>query len=209
MQAESMSAMPIRCDVADRDDIKAAVAATVGKFGTVDILVNNAAIGYEEGDVTTWPSIEDTTEEYFRSVQDVNLIGTLLFMQACYPYLKQHGGKIINLASGLATEGTAHLASYTASKEAVRGLSRVAAKEWGPHGINVNVIAPFALSPALSKIRDEQPEQFTAWLQNVPLRYAGDCEHDVGPVAVFLASEEGRYLTGHTLMVDGGMMVLR
>ena len=93
--------------------------------------------------------IETTSEEYLRSAVQTNIFGLLYFMQACFPYLKKGRGRVINFATGAGIEGWSYLFSYAATKEAIRGMTRVAAREWGSHGITVNVIAPMANSPSM------------------------------------------------------------
>ena len=208
LAARSLEALPVRCDVGVREDIEATVQQTLDAFGRIDILVNNAAIGYEK-DTEAFHPIQDTTEEFFRKVMDVNLVGTFLFMKACFPHMKDRGGKIINMASAAGTEGVATLSPYASSKEGVRALTRVAAREWGQHKINVNVIAPFAMSPGQEDFKRDHPDLFANVLAETPLGFVGDCKDDIAPVVVFLASEESRYLTGHTFMLDGGRFTLR
>lgn len=203
IRALGLEASAIACDVASREDVAATVADAVDRYGRLDIIVNNAASGYDQ-----FP-LEATTSEYFQDAVNTNLFGTLWFMQEALPHLKASRGNIINLASEAGTEGWAVLGSYAATKEGVRALARTAAKEWGAHGINVNVICPLANSPGMQWFEDTHPDHFKAVLAEVPLGYIGDCEKDVGPVAVFLACEDSQYITGHTFMVDGGRSVLR
>jgi NAD(P)-dependent dehydrogenase (short-subunit alcohol dehydrogenase family) len=199
----SGKALPIRCDVALRHDVEATVQATVNTFGTIHILVNNAFCGNDP------IPIEQTTDEYFQAAVDTNLFGCLHFMQACFPYLKQNRGSIINFGTGAALEGWPNLITYVATKEAIRGMTRVAAKEWGKYGIRANCLTPQANSPAMETYRQRNPQGYAHLIAATPLGYIGDCEADIGPVAVFLASEDSRYMTGHTLTVDGGQFVLR
>ncbi|MFP8876049.1 MAG: SDR family oxidoreductase, partial [Myxococcota bacterium] len=105
-------------------------------------------------------------------------------------------------------QGWEKCAAYAAVKEGIRALSKVAAREWGPDGITVNVITPFANSPGWTAYVESNPEAAQAQLDGTPLRRIGDCEADVGRAAVFLASEDGAYVTGHTLPVDGGFAIL-
>ncbi len=128
-------------------------------------------------------------------------------MQACFPYLKKHGGKVINLASGAGVSGTAGFTAYASAKEAIRALSRVAANEWGQYGINVNVLCPFANSPGVQLWAEAFPDQIQANLALVPMGRIGDCEMDAGRVVVFLASSDSDYMTGQTIDVDGGRLI--
>jgi 2-hydroxycyclohexanecarboxyl-CoA dehydrogenase len=202
LKALGLRALAIRCDVGVRADVDATVAATVAAFGTVDILFNNAFCGNDP------MPIEATTEEYMREAIQTNIFGCFYFIQACFPYLKRKGGRIINFATGAGIEGWGYLFTYAATKEAVRAMTRVTAREWGQFKITSNVMAPMANSPAMKLFETSRPEQFRAMMAATPLGYVGDCEADIGPVAVFLASDESRYLTGHTFTPDGGRFMI-
>ncbi|MBN6188947.1 SDR family oxidoreductase [Aneurinibacillus sp. BA2021] len=134
---------------------------------------------------------------------------TFHFMQACFPYLKETTGSVINFASGAGIDGMPLQASYAAAKEAIRAISRTTANEWGPYQINVNCISPIAESPGVAAWKERMPEEYEAMVQRIPLRRLGDCEKDIGRVAVFLASDDAAYITGQTIMVDGGTLKLR
>ncbi len=130
---------------------------------------------------------------------------TLRFMQACYPGMKANGGgKIINIGSRAGVDGSATMGRYAAVKEAIRALTRVAAREWGQDHINVNTIAPYANSPAEVEFARTNPEYMEERHGTLPLGRVGDCEADLGRSAVLPASVDADYITGHTLMVDGG-----
>ena len=132
-------------------------------------------------------------------------MGDLLTMQAAHPHLvARGGGSIINFASNSGTIGLETQGAYAAAKEGIRGLTRVASREWGPDGIRVNVICPFANSPGMVAWAEGDPKSYEARIQTIPLRRVGDCEDDVGRVACFLASEDAAYVTGQTMFVDGG-----
>jgi NAD(P)-dependent dehydrogenase (short-subunit alcohol dehydrogenase family) len=187
------------CDVADAGAVRSVVAATVAALGGVDILVNNAHLtqGIDR------PFIELSRDDMRRQFE-VGVLGAFEFMQACFPHMRSRRGKVINLASGAGFFGMEGFASYAAAKEAIRGMSRVAAREWGPLGINVNVICPSVLSPAVQDWASRQPATAPSGRGPVIPR-VGLAEEDVGRTAVFLASPDADYITGHTFMVDGGM----
>jgi NAD(P)-dependent dehydrogenase (short-subunit alcohol dehydrogenase family) len=124
------------------------------------------------------------------------------------PYMKARGGSIINLGSREGIHGGPGFGIYAATKEGIRGLSRVAAREWGKHNIRVNVICPAALSPIAIKYLAEFPEQAEMYRKEISLGRFGDPERDIGPAAVFLASDASHYVTGQTINVDGGQMML-
>lgn len=189
-------------DISVKDNAHDIVAEVVKKFGKLDILVNNAHASRQA-------SFIDTTQEQLDLSFGTGFYPTFHFMQAAYAELKKSQGKVINFASGAGIDGQATQTSYAAAKEAIRAISRVAANEWGPDGINVNLISPIALTPGVEQWRDSAPDMYEAMINRIPLRRLGDPEQDIGQVAVFLASEEANYITGQTIMVDGGSIKLR
>jgi NAD(P)-dependent dehydrogenase (short-subunit alcohol dehydrogenase family) len=184
------------CDVSRRDEVDRAVATTVTELGGLNILVNMAhylKLGFDK------PLI-DITEEDFQNQLGAGLMGTYYFMQAAYPHLKGRG-KIINTASAAGIQGYARMAAYAAAKEGIRGLSRVAAREWGVDGINVNIVCPSMLTTPGMHNRNERG-MITDYSTR-PIPRPGR-EEDTGRAVVFLASEMSDYITGETIMVDGG-----
>jgi NAD(P)-dependent dehydrogenase (short-subunit alcohol dehydrogenase family) len=174
----------------------------MARFGQLDILVNNA-----QSSVPGQP-LEEIDDDTFRLTLESGLFGTFYHMQAALPHLKSKGGSIINLGSREGIFGGVGFAAYAAGKEGIRGLSRCAAREWGRYKIRVNVICPAALSPAAVTYLTANPQQAEAYRSQIALGYFGDPLADIGPVAVFLAGPESRYLTGQTLNVDGGQVML-
>lgn len=189
-------------DISKQESAHEIVADVVKRFGKLDILVNNAHVSRQA------PFME-TTQGLFDLSFGTGFYPTVHFMQAAYPELKKTKGKVINFASGAGIDGQVTQTSYAAAKEAIRGVSRVAANEWGPEGINVNLISPIALTPGVEQWRENAPELYEAMLNKIPLRRLGDPEQDIGRVAVFLASSDADYITGQTFMVDGGSIKLR
>lgn len=188
------------CDIRDSAQVDACVAAVVDRFGTVDILVNNAI------DATSG-KFEDTTDDDLDRVLDTGPKATLYFMRACFPHLRDRpdGARIINLRSGSEPQGLAGFGAYVASKAAVGGLTRVAAREWGRHGITVNNLAPFVLSDGARSYFDERPAELEKIvLKTLSVPRLGDAELDVGRAAVYLAGPDSSYVTGVTINVDGG-----
>ncbi len=192
----------VRCDVTDRSIINAAVAATIETFGRIDVLVNNA-----QRAPALPVSLLDHTDEIVDQCFNTGFRATLHFMQACHPHLKDGGGRIINLGSGAGLEGMIGQGAYGANKEAIRGISRTAAREWGPDGINVNVICPLAKSPGVMHLLEHDPAMEKRITTGNPITRIGECEEDIGPVVVFLASDEARYVTGQTICADGGAVM--
>ncbi|MFC1999707.1 SDR family NAD(P)-dependent oxidoreductase [Chloroflexota bacterium] len=189
-------------DVRRHEEVNAAVAAAVEEFGTVDILVNNAQA------MRTPVPLENVTDRDMAMELESGLMAALYFMQACFPYFKEHGGKIINLASGAGLSGYPGLTAYAVAKEGIRALTRVAAHEWGQYKINVNVVCPLANTPKFQAWGESEPVQRDAMIATIPLGRMGDCEIDIGRAVVFLASPDADYITGLTMMVDGGQMIL-
>ena len=190
--------LKLQGSVAEPDTATRVVAETLDAFGGFDILVNNAH--------TFSPPLplDQTPESDLRQHLESGFFGTFYFMQAAFPHMRDKGGSIINFGSIAGVQGWANFSPYAATKEAIRGLSRSASRDWGKYKIRVNVIVP----SARSKISDEyfsDPKVLEAVLSTIPLGYLGDPELDVGGVAVFLASDEARYVTGQTIHADGGM----
>ena len=174
----------------------------VERFGGLQVLVNNAQSS------TPGVMFEDMDDATMRLTWESGVLGTIQHMQAAYPHLKGAGGSIINLGSREGVFGGPGFGIYAATKEGVRGLSRVAAREWGRHDIRVNVVCPAALSPVAIKYLADFPEQAEMYRKEIALGRFGDPERDIGPVAVFLASDDSRYVTGQTINADGGQMML-
>lgn len=193
-------ALPITCDVCNVSEIRRTVAETISSFGKIDILVNNAQI-------PALGLLNDMTDERFENAFKSGPFATYYFMKACHPHMKANGGGVIvNLGTSLAQQAsTAGYGAYVSAKQAVRGLTRAAACEWGGDGIRVNTIMPLAMSTAMDEAIKQNPEWGRALAASVPLGYIGDCERDIGRVVVFVAGEDARYITGATLPLDGGM----
>ena len=185
-----------------RADAVAAAARAVERFGGIDVLVNNAQ--------TSRPGtmFEDTDDELLDLTLASGLYGTVQHMQAVLPHMKARGGSIINFGSYEGIHGGVGFAAYAATKEAIRGLSRSAARELGKYGVRVNVVCPAALSPIAVQWMKDFPEDAAKVMASVALGRLGDCERDVAPALLFLASDDGRYVTGQTINVDGGQMML-
>ena len=195
-------AVPIVCDVMIAADIERCVQQTVATLGTVDILVNNAQ-------VVPLGRLLDVTEEHYQEGMDSGPLATLRFMKACYPYLRD-GGCIVNLGSSSAIRwDPIGYGAYAAAKEAIRALTRAAACEWGPDGIRVNCVLPLAMSPAMDGWIASRPEEAAEFFRTIPLGRVGDCETDIGRAVVFLCGPDARYITGHSLPLDGGQAFMR
>ncbi|MGE4606200.1 MAG: SDR family oxidoreductase [Myxococcota bacterium] len=203
-EAAGTRALYVSCDVTQRSSIDAAVARTVEVFGGIDILVNNAQVS-NPAPVPLMEHDDELIDLCFNS----GYRATLHFMQACYPHLRDRQGRVINLGSNAGLDGMSGQAAYGANKEAIRALSKTAAREWGPDGINVNILCPFARSPGVATFLEKMPKMEKRLVAGQPLGRIGDCELDIGPVAVFLASNDARFVTGLTLPADGGATMIR
>lgn len=179
--------------------VQAVIDQTIEKFGRIDVLVNNAQAS------ASGVTLADHTTEQFDLAVYSGLYAAFYYMQACYPYLKETKGSVINFASGAGLFGNYGQCAYAAAKEGIRGMSRVAATEWGPDGINVNVVCPIAWTAALENFKDAYPEAFEANVKMPPMGHYGDVEKEIGRVVVQLASPDFKYLSGETLTLEGGM----
>ncbi|MCV7226027.1 SDR family NAD(P)-dependent oxidoreductase [Mycolicibacterium komossense] len=198
VEAAGRRVHPVATDVADPDQCRRLVDAAVETFGRVDILINNAGVG------TAVPATRETPEQ-FRSVVDVNLNGSYWMAQACGRVM-QPGSAIVNIASvlGITTAGLPQ-AAYSASKAAIIGLTRDLAQQWGSRkGIRVNALAPGFF---LSEMTDEyQPGYLESQAPRLVLGRLGDAR-ELAASAVWLASSAGGYVTGQTIVVDGGLTI--
>jgi NAD(P)-dependent dehydrogenase (short-subunit alcohol dehydrogenase family) len=188
-------------DVGERADIERMVTECVDVLGGLDILVNNAQSMVQR-------LLEKTTAEDIDLAYRSGPLATFNAMQAALPHLRAHGGNIVNLGSSTAVEGDPTFGSYAMAKEAIRGLSRVAAREWGPYGIRVNTVCPAALSPAAEAYLAADPDRLTALMASIPLGRLGDPEQDIGRAVAALVSDDMSYLTGATLMLCGGRTLI-
>lgn len=197
LEHSGASALGMRVDVTERSSTDALAAAAIDRFGTIDVLVNNAAI-YATLTRAAFTAID--SDEWDR-VMGVNVKGTWLCSASIFPRMTQPGGRIINIASATVFSGSPLWMHYVASKSAVIGMTRVMAREVGESGVTVNVIAPgFTLTEAsLSLIDDAQHYG----VDRGAIKRASQPDDIVG-AALFLAGENASYMTGQTLVVDGG-----
>jgi NAD(P)-dependent dehydrogenase (short-subunit alcohol dehydrogenase family) len=203
IRERGVKALALQCDVRHRDQVDAAVEATLKEFGRIDGLVNNAQM------VALGPVLE-ITEKDARRTWDSGFLGSLWFMQACHPALVESKGSVVNLGTGSALRNDLPgFTLYAGTKEMIRTLTRMAALEWGKDGIRVNAMIPNGLSPGLEMWSEWQPKEYEDFVNTIPLGRVGRLEEDVGRATVFLLSEDAAYVTGSTLMVDGGQTYLR
>lgn len=191
------SAAFVECDVSEPADIERAVDAAE-EVGGLDIMINNAGVLHRK-------SFFDVTEEDFDDLLNVNLRGTFFGSQIAAGRMRESdGGAIINIASDAALKGYGNRTTYCASKGAVRTLTFALAEALGPHGIRVNTILPGLTETQMSSVQRLSDEEIEQLLQQIPLQRAGQ-PADIGGVAVFLASDLADYVSGASLLVDGGL----
>lgn len=199
-------AVAIKADVAKREETEKLMGKSAEEFGTIDILVNNAGIVRDS-------MIHKMTEQQWDQVLAVHAKGTFNCIQAVSRFMMRKktgnndasGGRIINVTSGAGLEGNIGQVNYSAAKAAIIGITKTVAREWGRYGVCVNAIAPLADTPMTSGIPEEM---LKVLLKRVPLGRMGNPEKDIAPVAIFLASEMARYVTGQVICVDGGTVML-
>ena len=201
------TAIGVACDVGHKDQIFAMVDKAVKAFGPIDILVNNAqGFGTEANPQksTVFVSVQDTDDVELEYTFRTGALASLWAMQAVYPHMKGRGGKIINFASAAGMTGDPGNTSYNIAKEAIRVITRTAAREWGPDGIQVNTVNPFLRTDAWENWEKARPEDVKKYAESVPLKRLGDPMKDGGPLMVFIASDANSYMTGHDFNLDGG-----
>ena len=188
----------VTADGADEAAIQNVIDKTVERFGRIDAVVNNAQAS------ASGKMLVDHTKEDLDLAIHSGIYATFFYMQKAFPYLKESKGCVVNFASGAGLFGRIAQSSYAAAKEGIRGLSRVAATEWAPYGVRVNVICPLAMTEGLKKFKEEYPERYEQTIKGVPMGRFADPEQDIGGMCVFLCSDLASYVTGETITLQGG-----
>ena len=197
----------LRCDVSDRAEVDRVFDAAVDWLGGLEVMVN--AAGIERGGPA-----ESISEEDWRRVLGVNLLGTVFTNQTAFRHLKERGGRIINFGSGGGVRGQIGSSHYAASKGGVHAFTRTAAAEWGHRKVTVNAVAPAAWTRMYDAYLDRLGGEgkrlaLEAMQRMIPIGgKLGDPERDIAPVLVFLASEAAHFMTGQLVSVDGGLVML-
>jgi NAD(P)-dependent dehydrogenase (short-subunit alcohol dehydrogenase family) len=187
------------CDVTQKVQVEALVNGAIDEFGAVHVLINNAV---PPGALAP---LEEKSDEAFQRQLDGGLFAARWAMNAAFDAMKAAGfGRIINLCSLNGVNAHPQTADYNVAKEALRCLTRSAAREWAPHGITVNAICPGAITAAFLAMQEFAPDMAARVNKQIPMGYMGDPYEDISGVALFLASKDARYMTGNTLFVDGG-----
>lgn len=188
-----------RCDVTQRESIEATVAFTVDTFGRLDCVVHNAVSA-----VGPPTEIQDIEPALWQGMVASAVRASFDCAQVAFPHLKAAQGSYILITSATGIEGSPYLPVYGMVKAAQRGFGKSLAREWGPEGIRVNLIGPVAMTPALEVAYKANPVLEARLVKRTPLQRVGDPAADIGPAAVFFASDLARFVAGQTLIVDGG-----
>jgi NAD(P)-dependent dehydrogenase (short-subunit alcohol dehydrogenase family) len=199
IRAAGGTATAVVADVGSKADVERMVEETVRTHGSLDVLVNNA-----HGFGARAP-LEDIPEEQFDLSLTSGVKGTWWAMCAARPHMAARGwGRIVNMVSLAADRGDAGLGEYNAAKAGIAALTRTAAREWGRSGITANAIAPGAWTKRGQDYAARDPEGFSKAMAARPIGRLGDPETDIAPVALFLATDDSQYVTGHVFYADGG-----
>lgn len=199
----NVKVLALEADIAENKDNEAIANNVISKiketFRGLDVLINNA-----QASASGVTLVDHTTSEFNLALYS-GLYAVFYYMKAAYPLLKESKGSVINFASGAGLFGNYGQCSYAASKEGIRGLSRVAANEWAKDEINVNIICPLAWTAQLENFKNNYPDAYKANVHVPPIGHFADAETEIGRVCVALASPDFKYMTGETLTVEGGL----
>jgi NAD(P)-dependent dehydrogenase (short-subunit alcohol dehydrogenase family) len=202
IKATGGEALAVKCDVTKKDEVDNMIATTMDKWGKIDVLVNNAGI-------VQFKSFLEMTENDWDKTLDVNLKGQFLCAQTCVKeMIKQKSGSIVNIASiemGQVGKGMAYLSHYSASKGGVVAFTQALAVELAPYNIRVNAVAPGAINTPISEGQNVDPKMMEATMASIPMKRVGQPE-EVSKLVLFLASEDSSYMTGSTVVIDGGWL---
>jgi NAD(P)-dependent dehydrogenase (short-subunit alcohol dehydrogenase family) len=201
LKKEKLNAVAIPVDIAKLPSIDVLVKKTLDQFGQIDILVNNAGV------VRRKPALEFTESDY-DTIMDTNLKGTFFCCQAVgHEMVRRQKGKIINISSTVSQVVQVERSVYAASKAGISHLTRALALEWAPYHVNVNAIGPGATHTDINRqYFQDHPEVLQAFINDIPMGRAGDVSDCVG-AALFLASPASDFITGQTIIIDGGMTI--
>ena len=189
----------VSADANNEEVVANVVKQAIDAFGRIDVLINNAQAS------ASGVTIEKHTTEQFNLAMYSGLYSAFVCSKVAVDYLKETKGSVINFASGAGLFGNFGQCSYAAAKEGIRGLTRVAATEWGRDGINVNVVCPLAWTAQLEQFKMAYPDAFDKNVHMPPMGHFGDSEYEIGRVCVQLANPDFKYMTGETITLEGGL----
>jgi NAD(P)-dependent dehydrogenase (short-subunit alcohol dehydrogenase family) len=194
----------VQADLSKKDEAQGVVAAAVERFGRLDFLINNAQAQSPHVAAT-----DEDAERFLTETLHGGLYPTLWTAQAAHPLMcKSGGGRIVNFASVNGVFGAKYGSAYNACKEAIQGLTRTLANEWGRDNITVNTVLPSGMSPSYAAFFEGDPKRAEASANAIPLRRHGRAEEDIGAAVAGLCSESSRFITGQALFIDGGQSLL-
>jgi NAD(P)-dependent dehydrogenase (short-subunit alcohol dehydrogenase family) len=204
LRALGADACFVRADLSQHSEAVSLVQQAAAHFGRLDILINNAQA---VPDLT--PALEEGNAEHLDQALRSGLYGSLWTSQASLPFFRAVGaGRIVNFASINGVYGSKYGIAYNAAKEAIRGLTRTLANEWGQYNVTVNVVLPSGVSPSYEAFYENDPKKADAVARLNPMRRHGRAEEDIGAAVLGLVSDYGRYITGQSLFIDGGANLL-
>ena len=204
LRESGADAIFLQADLCERDAAIRLVEDAAARFGRLDILVNNAQIVPSLAE-----ALDPVTDDYLREAMSSGLHASLWTARAAVPHMiAAGGGRIVNFASINGAYGSRYGTAYNATKEAIRGLTRTLANEFGPQGITVNVVLPAGLSPAYEAFYKDDPKRADAVARLNPMRRHGRAEEDIGGAVLALCTDAARYITGQSLYIDGGANLL-
>src|SRR5690348_14917870 len=210
IEAAGGSAIAKPTNVGIKSEVVDMVAFAVETYGSLDILVNSAqswGARDQPADMPVPTPLESFDDAELDWTFDTGFRGTFWAMQAAFPHMRERGGRIVNFASGYGVVGNAGTVGYNITKEAVRALTRTAAREWARYGITANAVAPTARTDSADEIERANPDAMAAAIAAIAMGRLGDPRLDIAPAVLFLATDEARYVTGQTLGVDGGSLL--
>jgi 3-oxoacyl-[acyl-carrier protein] reductase len=194
------SATWVRCDVTDRTDVRHAIAAAVEATGGLDAIVHNATSRRSSEPI----ELEHVTRDLWHEHASVSLRGAYYCAVEAFPHLQARRGRLVLMTSPAGMEGSRTLPVYGMVKAALRGMAKSLAREWAPAGVTVAAVSPLAMTPAMETAFAADPELHARLAAAVPMGRLGDAETEIGPVVAFLIGDGARYITGQTIVVDGG-----
>jgi NAD(P)-dependent dehydrogenase (short-subunit alcohol dehydrogenase family) len=201
LRSQDLDVLDVVADGRKDEDVANAVQRTVDKWGRIDMLINCAQAAHQPKPFEEW-TVDDLSLAF-----DSGFFASLRYMNACFPYLKESQGSVLNFGSQAGLIANAGQVDYNAAKEAIRAMSRTAAREWGQYNIAVNNIIPGMLTEGMKSFFEDKPEHRAHSLANIPMGRFGDPEKDAGSLAVFLMTEGAHFFTGDTFNLDGGRVL--